>query len=454
MTDAVDSLQNEFDVIVLGTGLTESIVAAACARAGKSVLHVDKNDYYGTDWASFWFTNWNEWLKCASTSSNDDSLYRNIEQVNYFSDTTKNKSNIWSIEKLNQLSNKFAIDLTPRMIYSNGAMTQLLVQSNICRYLSFKECTHFLFACPGESIELKEVPCTRSDVFNDRTLSLLQKRKLMKFIDEFEKISSQEGDLNEPFEKFLSKYSLDPLLVNVIKCVSLSQVNSTVGDAVKKLNLFTKSAGRYGRTPFLWTLYGSGELPQAFCRLCAVFGGFYCLKCEVLDAMYVKVENRKKEKDENVHENIGEGEGEKKNEEKEEEEEEGEKNEKKEEEEENGNTGQQWKIKVKLKSHSVMSASGSCDEKSVSCKYLVSGVHCSSKKFLKQLHKQWQEEVKGEKEEHKKDQEARIEGGIMGLQREEKESEEQVNSSHVVCLTTKSIRKADESGNQVSFLLS
>lgn len=479
MSDAGDSLQNDFDVIVLGTGLTESIVAAACARAGKSVLHVDPNDYYGSDWASFWFTTWNDWLDSHSTC-NDDTLYQNIEKINYVADKSSDGSK-WSIEKLNQLSNKFAIDLTPRLIYSDGPITQLLLQSNICRYLSFKECTHFLLACPGESIELREIPCTRSDVFNDETLSLLQKRKLMKFIDEFEKISSKsEVDLEEPFEKFLNKRSLDPLLVNVIKCVSLSQAHSTVGDAVKKLNLFTKSAGRYGKTPFLWTLYGSGELPQAFCRLCAVFGGFYCLKCDVLDATYVRVTN-----DENTEDQVTTQECEK-----------------------SGNSGHQWKIKVKLKSHSTMSASGSCDEKSVSCKYLVSGVQCSSKEFLKQLHKQWQEEVKKAMEEHKKDQTVTKEGGIMGLQErnedqekdedededekqvtrgkdeektkgkvqgekeeerrkdqgerkeeekeeeKEKESEKQVNSSHVVCLTTKSIRKADESGNQVSFLLS
>lgn len=34
-------------------GLTESIIAAAASRVGKSVLHIDSNDYYGGYWASF-----------------------------------------------------------------------------------------------------------------------------------------------------------------------------------------------------------------------------------------------------------------------------------------------------------------------------------------------------------------------------------------------------------------
>jgi RAB protein geranylgeranyltransferase component A len=37
MTD----LPTEYDVIVIGTGLTESIVSAALSRIGKSVLHID-----------------------------------------------------------------------------------------------------------------------------------------------------------------------------------------------------------------------------------------------------------------------------------------------------------------------------------------------------------------------------------------------------------------------------
>ncbi|VDO41345.1 unnamed protein product [Onchocerca flexuosa] len=42
-----------------------------------------------------------------------------------------------------------------------------------------------------------------------------------------------------------------------------------------------ESVGRFGDSPFLWTLYGSGELPQGFSRLCAVFGGIYCLNRSV-----------------------------------------------------------------------------------------------------------------------------------------------------------------------------
>ena len=48
-------------------------------------------------------------------------------------------------------------------------------------------------------------------------------------------------------------------------------------EGLKATQKFLQSLGRFGNTPFLWPMYGAGELPQAFCRLCAVFGGTYFL---------------------------------------------------------------------------------------------------------------------------------------------------------------------------------
>ena len=41
-----------YDVIVVGTGLTESITAAALARSGRKVLHLDALPFYGEVCAS------------------------------------------------------------------------------------------------------------------------------------------------------------------------------------------------------------------------------------------------------------------------------------------------------------------------------------------------------------------------------------------------------------------
>ena len=58
----------EFDCILVGTGLVQSIVAGALAYNGKSVLHLDKNDYYGGDSASLTLDEFTAWAAAHSGS--------------------------------------------------------------------------------------------------------------------------------------------------------------------------------------------------------------------------------------------------------------------------------------------------------------------------------------------------------------------------------------------------
>ena len=44
--------QTEFDVVLFGTGIVESILACGLSRAGKKILHVDANRFYGGNFAS------------------------------------------------------------------------------------------------------------------------------------------------------------------------------------------------------------------------------------------------------------------------------------------------------------------------------------------------------------------------------------------------------------------
>ncbi len=47
-----DRLETTYDVIVVGTGVTEAVAAAALARSGKKVLHIDSLPYYGEVYCS------------------------------------------------------------------------------------------------------------------------------------------------------------------------------------------------------------------------------------------------------------------------------------------------------------------------------------------------------------------------------------------------------------------
>ena len=51
-TPAPDTDDNKYDLLIEGTGLPQSILAAAVSRLGKKVIHIDKNTFYGSYWSA------------------------------------------------------------------------------------------------------------------------------------------------------------------------------------------------------------------------------------------------------------------------------------------------------------------------------------------------------------------------------------------------------------------
>jgi len=57
-------------------------------------------------------------------------------------------------------------------------------------------------------------------------------------------------------------------------------------DAVERIRLYVNSMARYGKSPYIYPLYGLGELPQGFARLSAIYGGTYMLNTNIDEIMY------------------------------------------------------------------------------------------------------------------------------------------------------------------------
>jgi Rab GDP dissociation inhibitor len=55
---------------------------------------------------------------------------------------------------------------------------------------------------------------------------------------------------------------------------------------IYRLKLYYESLGMYGKSPYVYPLYGLGELPQVFARLCAVYGGVYMLNKPITKIHY------------------------------------------------------------------------------------------------------------------------------------------------------------------------
>ncbi|XP_043667470.1 rab proteins geranylgeranyltransferase component A 1 [Vespula pensylvanica] len=338
-----DDLPTEYDVVVVGTGMTESIVAAAASRIGKKVLHLDSNEYYGGLWATFNFDGLQKWIEDLKTAKNNTrdtkvdledgqiflkasdqySAVENIEETWYISndadlpvlsskdtqtdgigdsasnegtektdeDNTEKKEIVkhWSIDRIKKEYRRFNIDLAPKLLFARGKLVELLISSNIARYAEFRAVSRVATYMYDK---LTQVPCSRADVFANKTVSVVEKRMLMQLLTSCMEQGADspefDGFRDKTFLEYLNTKSLTPIVQHyVVQAIAMVTDKTSCRDGVNRTKHFLNSLGRYGNTPFLWPMYGSGELPQCFCRLCAVFGGVYCLKRQ-LDGVVIK----------------------------------------------------------------------------------------------------------------------------------------------------------------------
>ncbi|WVW80108.1 hypothetical protein I302_102083 [Kwoniella bestiolae CBS 10118] len=263
---------DHYDVIVIGTGLAESIAAASLAKAGKSVLHLDPNEYYGGEQASLTLDELVEW------SNNQPSSSSSTSHVQYFSASTTPLD-----AELQNDRRRYALSLFPAILPSRGNLIDTLISSDVSKYVSFRILDSIsLYTNEGE---FKKVPGSKEEIFKDKTISLVDKRRLMKFLmfaaGEFEDSEILKGKETQPLIQFLQEsFSLPTQLSeSIIYAISHgSSATEQTLPALERTRRYLKSIGRYGNNAFLVGQYGgAGEIAQGFCRACAVFGGTYIL---------------------------------------------------------------------------------------------------------------------------------------------------------------------------------
>lgn len=64
------------------------------------------------------------------------------------------------------------------------------------------------------------------------------------------------------------------------------QAQGTAKHSINRIRLYVNSMARYGKSPYIYPLYGLGELPQGFARLSAIYGGTYMLNTNIEEITY------------------------------------------------------------------------------------------------------------------------------------------------------------------------
>ncbi|GAU30553.1 hypothetical protein TSUD_65630 [Trifolium subterraneum] len=258
-------MDEEYDVIVLGTGLKECILSGLLSVDGLKVLHMDQNDYYGG----------------ASTSLNLTQLFKR------FRGDDKPPETLGS-------SREYNVDMIPKFMMANGALVRVLIHTDVTKYLNFKAVDGSFVYNKGK---IYKVPATDVEALKSPLMGLFEKRRARKFfiyVQDYEANDpkSHEGlDLNEvTARQLISKYGLEDDTIDFIgHALALhlddSYLDKPAKDFVDRVKTYAESLARFqGGSPYIYPLYGLGELPQAFARLSAVYGGTYMLnkpECKV-----------------------------------------------------------------------------------------------------------------------------------------------------------------------------
>jgi len=251
-------MDEEYDAIILGTGLKECVLSGLLSVSGRKVLHMDRNGYYGGDCASMY-----------------------LEQL--FEHFDKKDCDVSSYGK----SRNWNVDLIPKFLMADGLLVKLLIYTGVTRYLEFKQ-VDGSYVCKAGKIH--KVPGTESEALTTSLLGFFEKkrfRNLLVFVFKYEEgnPSTHEGlDLTKvTMLQLYEKYNLDVNVRDFVgHAIALyrddSYINEPALATVNRMKLYFNSIAKYLKSPYLYPLYGLGELPQGFARLSAIYGGTYMLK--------------------------------------------------------------------------------------------------------------------------------------------------------------------------------
>nr|CAB3465223.1 unnamed protein product [Digitaria exilis] len=266
-------MDEEYDVIVLGTGLKECILSGLLSVDGLKVLHMDRNDYYGGD----------------STSLNLNQLWKK------FRGEDKPPAHLGA-------SRDYNVDMVPKFMMANGTLVRTLIHTDVTKYLSFKAVDGSYVFSKGK---IYKVPATDMEALKSPLMGLFEKRRARNFFiyvqdyNEADPKTHQGLDLTRvTTRELIAKYGLSDDTVDFIgHALALHRddryLDEPALDTVKRMKLYAESLARFqGGSPYIYPLYGLGELPQGFARLSAVYGGTYMLnkpECKVEFDMEGKV---------------------------------------------------------------------------------------------------------------------------------------------------------------------
>lgn len=268
-------MDEEYDVVVCGTGLKECILSGLLSVAGKKVLHLDRNNYYGGECASLNITNL--WEKFRPGTSPPKELGANRD---------------WNV------------DLVPKFVMAEGDLVKILQKTKVSRYLEWMSCDRSYVYQPQEgglfssAKAIHSVPTSAQEGLKSSLMGLLEKPRFINFVQfignwedddpsTHQELDAKRHTMAQVYEKFgLQKSTIDFIGHAVALQHNDDYLAKACGPTIHRCKLYLQSLLRYGGSPFIYPIYGLGGLPEGFSRLAAINAGVYMLNKPVDGFVY------------------------------------------------------------------------------------------------------------------------------------------------------------------------
>lgn len=264
-------MDEQYDAIVLGTGLKECILSGLLSVNGYKVLHMDRNDYYGGECASL---NLNQMFQKAGKGTPPPTLGS---------------------------SRDYNIDLIPKFVMGDGLLVKTLLHTGVTRYLDFLVVDGSYVFTDGK---VHKVPSNDTEALKSPLMGIFEKRRCRKFLIYVSEYKPQDPKTHEgmdptrqPMKDIYENFGLEPETRDFIgHAMALytddAYLTRPAIETFQRIRLYMDSMARFSaqtkttKSPYIYPRYGLGELPQSFARLSAIYGGTYMLRKPVEEIVY------------------------------------------------------------------------------------------------------------------------------------------------------------------------
>ncbi|XP_066299859.1 rab GDP dissociation inhibitor alpha-like [Branchiostoma lanceolatum] len=166
-------------------------------------------------------------------------------------------------------------------------LVKLLIHTGVTRYLGFQSCENSYVFSGGGNVH--KIPANDKEALAAGLMGIFEKRRYRVFLVWVNNLDESDPKTHRPID--IAKATMEDVYKHFKLDLNTADFTGHALalwrddnykqqpclDTIRRIKPYIESISRHGTSPYLYPLYGLGELPQGFARLSAIYGGTYML---------------------------------------------------------------------------------------------------------------------------------------------------------------------------------